>query len=135
MARAHFRSMTPAPDGAPTVGRSARALGVRVPEDTCPDAEGQVRPGSGGLSVSPGSMWNLPNHRRPRGMGRGSTGNRQDYVYSIGEPDLLARALSVRPDPARPDKHAFVEPEIEVALEDFEGELVATRDSWSRAWP
>src|SRR2546430_2606362 len=70
----YFRTMTRADDGLPVVGRSARSLGVRVPEDIQPDAAGRVVPGQGGMSVAPGSFWNLPNHRRPRGLGRGSTG-------------------------------------------------------------
>ncbi len=76
-----FRSMTPADNGDPVVAPTARGLGVRAPEDIKPDAGGEVSPNEGGMSVSPGSVWNLPPHRRPRTMGRGSTGHAADEVY------------------------------------------------------
>lgn len=82
----------PDQDGAPKVGPTARALGVR-PDEISVDGDGRALPGTGGMSVSPDSVWNLPNHRRPRGMGRGSTGPASDRVYAIREDALTAHAL------------------------------------------
>ena len=131
----YFRSMTPGSDGAPEVGRSARRLGVRVPQDVQQDAAGLVQPRTGGLSVSPDSLWNLPNHRRPRPLGRGSTGPAADTVYAIAEPLLEMRALVVRRDPGRPDKHAFEEPSAPTPLSAYESALESTCSAWRRVWP
>jgi hypothetical protein len=130
-----YRAMTPEMDGLPRVARSARALGVRVPQDVVPDATGHVAPETGGMSVAPDSVFNLPNHRRPRGLGHGSTGPGADWVFGITLPPLTAACLLVRPDPRRPHKHAFVEPRNPVSLEGFEASLTSTRPSWSRVWP
>ena len=131
----YFRSMTPGPDGAPEVGRSARRLGVRTPEDVQPDARGLVQPRTGGMSVSPDSLWNLPHHRRPQPLGRGSTGPAGDTVYSLSEPPLEVCALVARRDPRRPDKHAFVEPSAPTPLSDYESALESTRPAWRKVWP
>jgi hypothetical protein len=127
-----FRGMTPADDGMPTVGRSGRSLGVRVPLDIQIDSEGRVYPATGGMSVAPDSMWHLPHHRRPRGMGRGSTGPAIDWVFSLSQ---VSNDLTVRPDPDRPTKHAFIEPAEIVPLETYETSIARTRPDWRRAWP
>jgi hypothetical protein len=130
-----FRGMTPADDGLPVVARSARALGVRVPEDVRLDAESRVLPGRGGMSVAPGSMWNLPNHRRPRGMWRGSTGPADDHVFSLAAVCVSSAGLSARLDPQRPLKHAFIEPRSAVELSLYEAMLASSRPDWQQEWP
>ena len=130
----YFRSMMADLDGAPIVGRSSRGLGVRVPEDIAPDETGAVTPGTGGMSVAP-TVRGLPNHRRPRPMGLGSTGPASDRVYEIEEPALLEGTLAVRPDPRAPDVHAFVEPAHRAPLASYEGNLVFTRPAWRQVWP
>lgn len=117
------------------MGRSARCLGVRVPRDIAPDADGFVTTGRGGMSVAPDSLWNLPHHRRPRTLGRGSTGPDGDHVFSVEGPSLEVRELRTRPDPAAPVIHAFVEPKGRVALAGFETALASTRPEWHRVWP
>ena len=129
-----FRGMTPDVDGLPRVGRSARSLGVRVPDDIKPDTSGVVHPGQGGLSVAPCSMWKLPHHRRPLPMGRGSTGSARDCVYSLPF-DRVPIELTARPDPMQPFKHAFIEPGSSVVLEDYDNALAGTRTQWQRVWP
>jgi len=129
--------MTPEADGLPMVARSARALGVRVNvafQDVQPDQEGRIAPGTGGMSA-PLSEWNLPNHRRPFGMGRGSTGPREDHVFAVEEDSVGRAALVVRSDPSRPTKHAFVEPAELVELPLYEMNLASTRGNWVRVWP
>jgi hypothetical protein len=130
-----FRSMSPAQDGLPVVGRSGRALGVRVPEDVRPDAEGRVHPGHGGMSFAPRSMWHLPHHRRPRPMGRGSSGPAIDRVFALARAVVSSTDLVVRLDPHRPDKHAFIEPSKAVPLPSYEAMLASTRPDWQQVWP
>lgn len=127
--------MTPAPDGLAMLGRAVRHLGVRVPRDIAADDRGDVRPGTGGMSVAPDSMWNLPNHRRPRGMGRGSTGPVQDQVYSLQEVVLSDQRLALRADPEAPVLHALIEPSTIVPLTEYEAQLARTRPYWMRVWP
>ena len=64
-----FRGMREDVDGRPLVVESARGLGARNPIDIEPDRDESVRPGAGGMSVSPGSPANLPRHRRPPSWG------------------------------------------------------------------
>lgn len=127
--------MMQAEDGMPAVGASARHLGVRVPADISPDDHGFVVPGDGGMSVAPGSAWNLPNHRRPRRLGRGSTGPNADCVYRIEELSLDGRSLALRPDPKCAAVHAFVEPARRAPLGIYIDNLAATRDDWSEWRP
>lgn len=127
--------MTPAPDGMPTLGPSARSLGVRVPIDIAPDEAGWVAPRTGGMSVSPSSQWNLPHHRRPRGLGRGSTGPGADHVFRFADERARAFSLAVTPDEASPELHAFMEPNERMPLPRYEDGLSRTRDCWERVWP
>ena len=130
-----FRAMQPDADGLPKVGRTGRCLGIRVGEDIAVDSDGWVQPGVGGMSVSPGSMWNVPSHRRPRGMAQGSTGHPHDRIYAIEEANVTAQHLALRPDPENPAKHAFVEPSERTQLDQYEQNLVYTRPAWRQAWP
>lgn len=55
-------------DGLPMAGPTARTLGARPgspPDGDIPIVGGMVRPGTGGMSVSPPPPENLPPHRRP----------------------------------------------------------------------
>lgn len=127
-----FRGMQPDADGLPRVGSDSRRLGVRVPHDMRPDAAGSVHPGTGGMSVAPDSMWNVPNHRRPRGMLRGSTGPAADRIYAIDSPDVRSHSLDVR---QTSPLHALIEPSVQMALAAYEAALVSTRPFWRQAWP
>lgn len=130
-----FRGMTPARDGAPSVGPTARSLGIRVPNDVQPDGRGRVAPRGGGMSVALASVWNLPNHRRPLGMGRGSSGPRTNHVFSLAKACIYSAALGVRPDPPDQLEHALVEPTAPISLAEFEIRLASTRLDWRRVWP
>jgi hypothetical protein len=134
-ANSFFRAMIPNADWTPQTGRSARMLGVRTPEDIVTDEKGFVKPGSGGMSVAPNSAWNVPNHRRPRGMGRGSAGRMEDRMYALADAALPADKLKARPDPRYPQKHAFVEPAIMTELATYEMDLAETRKDWKQVWP
>jgi len=127
--------MTPAEDGGPLIAPTARGLGVRVPEDIKPDADGVVAPNMGGMSVSPDSLWNLPAHRRPRTLGRGSTGHANDAVYESTPQTLTPYDLSVRADPSAPTTHAFVEPATRCLLVDYQQNISSSKPSWRRIQP
>jgi hypothetical protein len=129
--RCFFRSMTPDVDGRPKVGRSRRCLGV-VPEDVRLRPDGWLDPGSGGMSVAPDSIENLPNHRRPRAWGRGSVGPDGDRIYSISREEVEAAGLLVRLDT---EVHGLVEPVSPVPLAAYEGSMESTRFDWETAWP
>jgi len=67
----------------PLVESSARALGVRVPEDVSTDEDGDVQPGAG-MSVTPDDPFKLPHHRRPEAFG----GSGPDPVWRIDHEHL-----------------------------------------------
>jgi hypothetical protein len=127
--RSYFRSMIPDTDDLPTIGRSRRRLAACVPPDPqpdiVPDAAPYVHPTSGGMSVAPDSVWNLPHHRRPRYLGKGSSGPPGDRVYFVREATLPA-PLSIRHDKPL---HALIEPASTMPLSHYEAAL-----TWN-PWP
>ena len=129
----YFRAMTPTEVGLPSVGPSKRTLGA-LPTET-ESADGTFGAGAGGMSVSPDSPWNVPNHRRPRWMGRGATGHTQDGVFSIKNEPLHVAALDARRDPVNPAAHAFVEPFATMTYSEYTTALASTQAAWRRLWP
>jgi hypothetical protein len=128
-----YRAMTPDRTGGPSVGRSARQLGIRIEGkvDVVPDDEGLVHPGRGGMSVAPKSPWNVPAHRRPRRLGGGSTGHDVDRIFSIEGSHVEKAELTARID--RPDEsHALVEPRTVEPLQLYENRINSTHPDWSR---
>ncbi len=125
----YVRRMTSEADGWPRIADSARGLGIRVPTDIEPDERGVVAPGTGGLSIASGSMWNLPHHRRPRRLARGSAGPDGDRVYAIDE-TTIHEPLAVKPDPRAPQIHSFIEPAHPILSDAYTSRIRATRTSW-----
>src|SRR5437016_5108433 len=98
-------------DGRPELGRGGNLLGVRM--DDLPENEGNVQPGTGGMSVS-ASPECLPAHRLPRRLFREyperfpeARGPDILHCWSIGEGAFvagpLADRLAFRPDPDDPE--------------------------------
>ena len=116
-----YRSMKPAQDGLPQTGPTARTLGSR-PGTDIPSAGGLVRPGTGGMSVSPDDPMNLPKHRRPPQL----DGTGKDPVYRMNTADLPP-GLRYRPDPAKPREHGFIEPAHEMPDPSYQGLLESTK--------
>ena len=122
--------MTPAADGLPQVGRSARSLGIRTPtETTDPDVTASapgdiIQPGTGGMSVAPDDPVNLPPFRRPPALG----GRGKDPVWELDTTDL-GPDLQYRQDSAT---HGLIEPTRPMTLTEFEQLLEATRAKWVR---
>lgn len=127
-----YRSMTPAEDGLPVVGRSARQLGVRTPVEvpdgdpdvTVQSADEIILPGTGGMSVAPNDPINLPPFRRPVVLG----GKGRDPVWVLDTADL-GSDLQFRQDSAT---HGLIEPARPVTLNEYEAAVAATRSKWVR---
>jgi hypothetical protein len=96
---------------------------------------GFVYPRTGGMSATPDSIWNIPSHRRPRGMSMGSSGKITDRIYALANVAIPADKLKVRRDPKKPEMHAFVEPAVMIELAGYEKDLADTRNNWRQVWP
>jgi hypothetical protein len=123
-------------NGKPALGASATTLGVRIPDDIRPDADDRVRPGTGGMSVSP-SLRTLPLHRIPARLRERvpkARGNNDLFVWSMGEGTFacgaVATGLLLRVDPSN-DNHGFVEPDTIMELSEYQRSLYTTQDAWS----
>jgi hypothetical protein len=125
-------------NGRPMVVNAARGLGVRIAggqyDDIPVQANGNVAPETGGMSVAP--AWrDLPDVRIPHRLREKGAllarGKDSDACWRMGEgafvADDVAHGLALRPD--RPD-HGAVEPTAEVSLIEYLNDLAATRDMW-----
>jgi hypothetical protein len=86
------------------------------------------------MSVAIGTFWNLPAHRRPRLLGRGSTGPVTDRIYEVAvpfRPDLLLEVFEDLPL----EHHAVVEPSGRMPFVQYESALLATRANWTPVEP
>jgi len=127
-----YRTMRADADGRPTVGRSARMLGVRVEgphADVVLDDAGQVLPGRGGMSVTVDDPAQMAPARRPRWLGHGLS---EDRLFALPAP-AVGGALTVRMNRGA---HGLVEPTQPRPLVAYEVDLAATRPKWQgiEAW-
>lgn len=111
-------------------------LGVRVPTDIEPDTQGNVSPGTGGMSVAP-SLRLLPAHRVPQrlaGLVSKARGSNTFRIWSMGEGTFVAGTVSdelaLRLDPERPKRHGLIEPAQEMGLRAYVMALHETRPIW-----
>jgi hypothetical protein len=122
-----FRGMKEGAGGLAELGESSRGLGVRPGIDVPARAPSDiVRPGDGGLSVSPEDPLNLPYIRRPpefQGTGR-------DPVWTITDAEL-GPDLGYRPDPDSPT-HGFVEVARPMTLAEYQLALARVQSSWKK---
>jgi hypothetical protein len=118
-----YRAVREDAAGRPAVGPTARTLGVRPTVDI-PVVAGQVRPNTGGMSVAPDRVDNLPPLRRPPAHG----GSGKDPVWCL---DLarLGGDLQYRPDSAA---HGLIEPARAMSLDPFQEALAKTAPDWQR---
>jgi RHS repeat-associated protein len=120
-----YRSMKG--DRAPELGPSKRTLGAVIgppPRGDIEVCDGCVRPGTGGMSVSPDSPWNLPEFRRPPSFG----GTGKDRVWVIQE-SALGIDLKFKQDTPT---HGGIEPARVMTPEDFQKALAATVERWKK---
>ncbi|MEO8391661.1 MAG: hypothetical protein ABI700_01590 [Chloroflexota bacterium] len=125
-----FRSMTQAPDGLPVTGDTARSLGAR-PGTDIPVQAGMVSPNTEGMSVSPGSPFNLPAFRRPPEFG----GTGKDPVWCNDVFILLPFGLQYSPASDNPLTHGFIEPARRSTFDLYQAAIWATRTTWSKVNP
>ncbi|RYF69384.1 MAG: hypothetical protein EOO39_17645, partial [Cytophagaceae bacterium] len=120
-----FRGMTDI-NGIPKVGGSARELGARPGVDIPIDANGNVHPNTGGISVSP-SPNDLPSHRKPPGFG----GTGKDPVWKINTNDLGGDLKHI------PDKpgHGTIQPSRTMSFDDYQKALADTQKKWKKVCP
>jgi len=121
-----YRSMKISANGLPVVGATARTLGIREGIDILV-ISAQVKPNTGGMSVSPPPPYNLPTHRRPAEFG----GTGKDPIWEINLNCLNAFKLQYRPDPLKPNKHVFIEPITDMLFEEYQLAIAATLQEWS----
>lgn len=117
--------MKQASDGKPETANTARGLGARPGRGIPVDDDGAVAGGTGGMSVTPDTPANLPDHRRPPEHG----GIGKDPIWAISMTDL-GDELAYREDPARPGMHGFIEPSQRMSFEDYTAALRATAHAW-----
>ena len=131
-----YRVMKPDEDGKPKVGTASICLGIRVPpeRDGITLVEGQIEPGTGGLSVRP-SLQTIPVamvSEELQAIVPGASGGKNHHVWQMGEGPFenapVADNLTLRPDSRY---HGLLEPSVTMLFEDFQNALAATRDSWS----
>lgn len=116
--------MKPDGDGSPRCGDTGATLGVRY-RDLAAGEDGLVHPGKGGLSVTPDDPLLMPEEFRPLALG----GIGRLPVFEISE-DALGASFSIRSDPKRPARHAFIEPKLPTPLQDYQRLLCATKPNW-----
>lgn len=120
-----YRAMRKDSAGKPLCGTEGNSLGVRPGVDVRANDAGLVTSGHGGLSVTPNDPARLPPHVRPTRLG----GKGKLPVFGI--PALgLGEELAYRSDPERPDRHGFIEPAIDMKLDEYQSALAATQNAW-----
>jgi hypothetical protein len=120
---------------------SAQGLGVRAC-DLPVGENGQVQPGTGGMSVADRPE-SLPLHRVPRRLQKKYPERFPDarasdnyHCWHMGEGAFVSaqitETLNVRPDPKNPETHGFVEPGRTMLFTLFEQLLADTQPMWHR---
>jgi len=121
--------MMAADDGKPVCGATKRNLGACIPGDLDVDSAGQVRPRTGGMSVTATSPRALPKHRRPPSWG----GTGKDPVFGI-DASMLGGTLAARPE-TQGSTHWFVEPAHIQAAYDYQRAIWTSRPFWEEVNP
>jgi hypothetical protein len=118
----------------PAVGTRENMLGVIVPTDIHPDAEGWVTPNGTGLSVGP-SLTQLPPGRVPerlRDKRRGARGNNSLLVFRIEMTSFrqapVGDRLELKPTSK---KHGVVQPSRRTLINDYQEDLANTQRLWT----
>jgi len=115
------------PYGFALPGDTSSTLGVRADYDVPVDEEGLVRPGTGGMSVTPDDWRRMPERRIPEELG----GDGRHPMFYI-DTDDLGPLLRFRRDPDNPVRHDFVEPAHPMSFEGYQAAIHATAALWRR---
>ena len=117
----------------PMVGDASNRLGVRPGTDLPVDEHGNVRPGTGGMSVAPDwrslPYYLIPKRLKPLLADARGTNSRRCWKMGEGpfEPGDVSQELTLRPDSP---EHGVVEPGELTSLAEFQAALAATRENW-----
>ncbi|MBT3327542.1 MAG: hypothetical protein HN396_15010 [Gemmatimonadales bacterium] len=117
-----YRPMRRAKDGKPELGASLATLGVRPDKDVPMDDDGYVEPLSGGMSVTPDRLEDVPPSLLPRKYGGEGRHTLFLLLVSMLPPQLRARIDKPR--------HANVEPTQRCLFVDYNGRVQGTRLDW-----
>jgi len=121
----------------PAIGASRRSLGVVVPPQANPDLpvddDGDVSPGTGGMSVVPD--WRLLRYYRiPRRLVHiipEASGKDTDACWRLGSLAFFDGIVGVRLQlRIGSPEHGTIEPVHVVSVERFQDDLAATCDQW-----
>jgi RHS repeat-associated protein len=123
-----YRGMKFDGDNRPVVGPGRTTLGARPgpgPGTDIPVGKGGiVRPRTGGMSVND-VIEAIPRHNKPPEWG----GDAKNIKMFTMDSCALPTGLVLTPDPRNP-LHGLVEPELTMHLDQYQGLLASTRDSW-----
>jgi hypothetical protein len=118
-----YRAMREDSVGGPTIGPTARTLGVR-PHVDVPVTAGRVRPNTGGMSVAPDGPGNLHRLRRPPAHG----GTGKDPVWSLCLDDLGPDLVFRQDSPT----HGLIEPAHDMTESEYQQRLADTKPHWKK---
>lgn len=118
--------MLAADDGLPAVGQSRDMLGVvpGKPGGDIPVRDGQVAPGTGGMSVFD-SVVAMPPTRRSSALSGGASHHPTWRILA----GVIPRSLQVRQS-GRNRSHHEIEPAAVCLLAEYEAALESTRGAW-----
>jgi len=126
----------------PKIGTEKNMLGVRVaPASRCDipvDSDDNVYPATGGLSVTP--AWKeLPDFLIPKRLkhhAKEASGSNKLVVWTVGTGPFvqapITDGLILRPDPAKPTQHGFVEPARTITIHHLQHLLANTQQDWTK---
>lgn len=131
-----YRDMEEDDDGFPVIGFNSKRLGVRIKDvtvgsgcvfDIVPDHNGDVHPGTEGLSVTPPCIQKNINQTFLQRIFAKKT-----VLWEIDEDELISRDLKFRLDPQN-SKHGYIEPANKMAAIDFSSRIIQTRELWRKS--
>jgi hypothetical protein len=108
----------------PVVGPGRTTLGARPGTDLPVGKDGMVHPNTGGMSVND-VIDQIPQHNRPTDFG----GTGRNLKMFTMDSCALPADLVLTPDPKN-RLHGLVEPAQTMHLDQYQGLLASTRDSW-----
>jgi hypothetical protein len=90
-----------------------------------PVEDGYVKPGGGGMSVTPDDWHGI----YPAFLDNALDDGEPDEVWCLHQ-ESLGSDLTFRADPRHPATHGFIEPARTMSLDEYEAALEATRPHW-----
>lgn len=127
-----YRAMVAEQGGQPKLGETGRYLVARTAgpiRDVTPDKDGNVHPGTHGVTVAPDAPTNLRNNHLPVALG----GTGKDPVFELRLDDL-PDGLMYRYEEEDP-LHGFIAPSRSMPDVEYKGLIASTQGLWRRHEP